>query len=159
MAQQETRTQEDTSAVHVWLIIMKAHQAFEKHAQRSIEATGLCFSDFQALEYLLHKGTFPINALAEHLSLTSGALTAVVDRLEKKHLLARSLDATDRRVRNIQLTEAGKTLIESVFRKHQADMENAMANLDSTERLHLIQLLKKAGKAAANQLETGMTRS
>lgn len=145
-------SKENTSAVHVWLIIMKAHNAMGKHAMRSIESTGLCFSDFSALEFLLHKGVSPINSLGEHLALTSGALTSLVDRLEKKGHVERNFDPKDRRVRLISLTNSGKELIETIFTQHSQDMEEAMTTLNIEERQLLIQLLKKAGKAAANKV-------
>ncbi len=137
---------ENTSGVHVWLILMKAHQTFLKQAQRSIQGTGLCFSDFTALEILLHKGPIPIITIGEKLQLTSGSLTAAIDRLEKRGLLERSFDPTDRRVRIITLTSAGERLIKDLFKQHSLDMENAMSGLSQNERKQLIQLLKKAGK-------------
>jgi MarR family 2-MHQ and catechol resistance regulon transcriptional repressor len=136
----------DTSAVHVWLILMKAHQALERQAKASIEATGLCFSDFRALELLLHKGTVPISMLGEHLSLTSGSLTTMVDRLEKKELLERQFAPDDRRVRLISLTKAGKKLIQRIFKRHCQDMENALSGLNVKERQQLMHLLKQARK-------------
>lgn len=140
---------ENTSAVHTWLILMKAHQSLEKVAIKSIESTGLCFSDFRTLEFLLHKGVVPINVLGEHLNLTSGALTSMVDRLEKKKLLERQFSPTDRRVRLISLTESGQAFIQGIFQQHSQDMETALAVLNPDERSQLIQLLKKAGKSAA----------
>ena len=52
-----------TDGVHLWLVLMKAHQALHQHAMRSIAGTGLCFSDFAFLEMLLHKGPLPVNTL------------------------------------------------------------------------------------------------
>ena len=141
-------TQENTTGVHVWLILMKAHQALQQHAERSIQATGLCFSDFASMEILLHKGPQPVNAISERLGLTSGALTAAVDRLEKKGLVERRFDTEDRRVRIIHLTDPGKKEIEAIFARHAKDMEGAFAGLTVTERENLIALLKKAGKGA-----------
>lgn len=139
-------TTADPSAVHVWLVLMKAHHALEQEAISSIEATGLCFSDFKALELLLHKGPVAINTLGSHLALTSGALTSVVDRLEKKGLVERHGDPNDRRVRIIKLTEPGQQLIRTLFNQHSQDMENALSHLNREERQRLIELLKKAGK-------------
>jgi MarR family 2-MHQ and catechol resistance regulon transcriptional repressor len=150
----EEAPQENLSGVHLWLILMKAHQALEKHALRSIEATGLCFSDFTALEALLHKGAMPINALGEKLSLTSGALTAVVDRLEKKGYVERRFDSADRRVRIIHLTSAGEQRIRTLFQQHSEDMEASASPLNLTERKQLLALLKKLGKEAAHCLNS-----
>jgi hypothetical protein len=46
----------DTSGVHIWLILMKAHRALAHHAEQSIVGLGFCFSDFATLEPLFHKG-------------------------------------------------------------------------------------------------------
>jgi MarR family 2-MHQ and catechol resistance regulon transcriptional repressor len=135
--------------VHLWLVMMKAYQAMSQHAEQSIEATGLCFSDFCILEILLHKGPVPICSMADKLQLTSGSLTAAIDRLEKKALVVRQLDAQDRRVRIVHLTETGRPLIEKLFAQHTEDMERATLTLDETDREQLISLLKKLGRGAA----------
>lgn len=144
-SKQETRS--NTSGVHVWLVFMKAYQALHRYASQSIQGTNLCLSDFVALEMLLHKGPQPINAIVEKLGLTSGALTASIDRLEKKGYVERHFDAEDRRIRIIHLTPSGKELIETSFNQHAQDMEIAIENLTPEERETLILLLKKAGKA------------
>ena len=145
-------TTDDTSGVHVWLIMMKAYQSVQRHAERSIQNTGLCFSDFIALEILLHKCPIPISTIGEKLLLTSGSLTATMDRLEKKGFVERQFDPSDRRVRIINLTPSGKNLIEMLFAQHCQDMENALQDLSVTERQQLMQLLKKTGKAAKSRL-------
>ncbi len=145
--EQSTSTGSD-AGIYLWLILMKAHRAMEKHAMLSIEASGLCFSDFMALEVLLHKGSMPVNSLSDKVLLTSGALTAVVDRLEKKALVQRLLHPQDRRIRIIELTVAGKAFIETVFAQHSQDMEAAVHGLSANERETLVGLLKKLGKQA-----------
>ena len=138
-----------TDGVHLWLVLMKAHQALHQHAMRSIAGTGLCFSDFAFLEMLLHKGPLPVNTLGGNLSLSSGSATAAIDRLEKKGLVRRAADVNDRRARIIHLTDSGKALIAAAFRKHEADMEAVMGGgLSASERTLLSDLLKKLGKAA-----------
>ena len=61
-----------TEGVHLWLVLMKAHQALHQHAMRSIDGTGLCFSDFAVLEMLLHKGPLPVNTLGASIALSTG---------------------------------------------------------------------------------------
>src|SRR3954468_7064824 len=101
--------------VHLWLIMMKAYQAMNRHALQSIDSTGLCLSDFGVLEILLHKGPVPICSMCDKLQLTSGSLTAAIDRLEKKELVVRQFDDQDRRVRIVHLTDKGRALIEKMF--------------------------------------------
>jgi len=49
---------QDTSGVHVWLVLGKAFRALAAHAGESLNQrrTGLGDSDFRVLEALLHKG-------------------------------------------------------------------------------------------------------
>lgn len=49
---------EDTSGVHVWLVLGKAFHALATHAEESLNLSraGLGDSDFRVLEALLHKG-------------------------------------------------------------------------------------------------------
>lgn len=138
---------------HLWLVLFKAYQALREHDIRSIESTGLCFSDFATLELLLHKGPLPVNTIGEKVQLTSGAITTAVDRLEKKGLVERKSSAEDRRVRMVHLTEAGKALIEGVFEKHQQALEAATSGVSAEEKKILTDLLKKLGKHARTLLE------
>src|SRR6476661_7775593 len=111
-----------TSGIHTWLVLMKAHRTLERHARRSIEALDMCLSDFAILEALLHKGPQSVKELGRRIDLTSGSMTAAIDRLETRRLVARADHATDRRAWVIHLTPAGKALITRVFTGHQNAM-------------------------------------
>src|SRR5260370_34868225 len=85
----------DTSGVHVRLVLWKAERAMEAVDRRSIEKLGLGLSDFAVLEMLLHKGPQPVNTIGAKVLLTSGAITAAVDRLEAPGLPRRGHGTTD----------------------------------------------------------------
>ena len=140
------------SAIHTWLVLMKAYRTLMRHATRSIEALEMCLSDFAILEALLHKGPQSVKELGRRIDLTSGSMTAAIDRLETRHLVARADHATDRRAWVIHLTPAGKTLITRVFAGHQEAMERAMSGLSKAERATLTDLLKRLGVTAEEQL-------
>jgi MarR family 2-MHQ and catechol resistance regulon transcriptional repressor len=149
MKRKETDETQDTTGVHVWLVLMKAFQALFPHAADSIERTQLGDSDFRVLEALLHKGPLPVNTLGPKVWLTPGSISVAVDRLVKKGLVARKEHGDDRRVRRVELTAKGRGLITRGFREHAAAMETAVGVLSKNERLRLLQLLKKLGKHAA----------
>jgi len=133
---------------HLFLVLFKAFEAVRAHDLASIESTGLCMSDFGTLEVLLHKGPLPVNAIGEKILLTSGSITTAVDRLEKKGLVKRQASGDDRRVRMVHLTPKGKSLIESVFDRHQRALALATDGITDEEKKVLIALLKKLGKSA-----------
>jgi MarR family 2-MHQ and catechol resistance regulon transcriptional repressor len=146
-------TQSGEAATRVWLVLWKAAHAVEQNAMRSVSALGLGLSDFAVLEVLLHKGPQPVNAIGKKVLLTSGSITAAVDRLESRKLLQRRADPKDRRSRIVQLTETGRHLIERAFQKHAIDIEETMAVLRPGERVELIRLLKKVGMWAAARFD------
>jgi MarR family 2-MHQ and catechol resistance regulon transcriptional repressor len=142
-----------TSATHLWLILWKAYEALREHAVRHIHSLGIGASDFAVLEALLHKGPLPVNTIGGLVHLTSGSITAAIDRMETKGFVERQNDASDRRARIVHLTAAGRKLISCAFAKHEAAMERACGGLDPEERSEAAELLKKLGLYAKASLE------
>ena len=58
---------------------------------------GISSSDLECLDFLIIEGRVTAGRLAELTGLTTGAITGVVDRLEKAGLVRRERDADDRR--------------------------------------------------------------
>jgi MarR family 2-MHQ and catechol resistance regulon transcriptional repressor len=135
----------DTSGVHLWLVLWKAFRSMEEQAGRSIAGLGLCQSDFGVMEALLHKGSLPVKALGEKVLLTSGSMTAAIDRLERRGWVMRGDDPQDRRSRIVRLTPEGRKTIQALFRTHERDMEQAARRLSEKERAELMRLLRKLG--------------
>jgi MarR family 2-MHQ and catechol resistance regulon transcriptional repressor len=133
------------TGVHLWLVLMKAHEALRRHAEQNIHGLGIGFSDFMVLEVLLHKGPTPVNEIGRRVRLTSGSITSAVDRLEAKGLVERQSDSADRRTRVVHLTAAGQKLISCAFADHERAMERAAAGLTPEERAQATALLKKLG--------------
>lgn len=134
-----------TSGTHLWLIVWKAYDSLRSHAEAHIHSLGIGFSDFAVLEALLHKGPMPVNTLGAKVRLTSGSITALVDRLVRKGLLERRDDPADRRSRMVHLTAAGRKLISCAFADHEAAMERATAGLNAAEKAEAAELLRKLG--------------
>src|SRR5258708_18222407 len=140
-------------ADHVWLVMMKAMRALTRYAAAGIEDTGLGLSDFGVLEALLHKGPLPVNTIGPIVDLTPGSISIAVDRLVARGLVSRVESAKDRRVRIVALTQRGKDLIASAFRKHSVQMKRVFSELSPEELQGLEVALKKVGKRAAALME------
>lgn len=143
-----------SSKVHVeaprlWLVLSRCHRALSQIAEHSIEEAGLCLTDFAALEALLHIGPLTITEIQNKVPLASGSMTAAVDRLEMKGLVIRTAAPGDRRAKILELTPAGRLVVETAFRRHAAELEAAMAVLNPGEKRQLHALLKKLGLFAA----------
>jgi MarR family 2-MHQ and catechol resistance regulon transcriptional repressor len=148
----------DVSGTHLWLVMMKAHRALQRLAIQSIESFEVGLSDFGVMEMLLHKGPQPVNEIGRRIGLTSGAITAAVDRLESCQLVTREAHPSDRRARVVRLTAEGRKQAARIFAGHKAAMESAASGLSKSERATLIRLLKKLGISAERNTNVGETR-
>ena len=147
------KKQDRMKAPRLWLVIAKSYRALSRLAEQSIANTGLCLTDFAALEALLHKGPLTSSEIQDKVRLASGSMTAAVDRLEKLKLVVRKSSPSDRRARVIHLTAEGKRLAISCFERHAKDLEALMSVLSEGEMEQLHGSLKKLGLLAAEKLD------
>jgi len=82
--------------------------------------------------------------------LSSGSMTYVVDKLEKKGLLERVFCEKDRRVTYISITQTGIDLIRSYFPQHAENIKSLMAGLSPEEQNSATNLLRKLGLSVRN---------
>lgn len=136
------------TAPYIRLVLWKAAKAVDAVDRSSIAETGLNVTDFAILEALLNKGPLPINTIGEKVLLSSGSMTAAVNRLEKRGLVKRVQDPDDGRFFHVHLTPAGRQTIQAAFEKHSASLEKLVEDLDAGERAELVRLLKKVGLRA-----------
>jgi MarR family 2-MHQ and catechol resistance regulon transcriptional repressor len=137
-----------TTAAHIRLVLWKAARTIEKIDRASIAGTGLQLSEFAIMEVLLHKGPLAITAIGEKVLLTSGSMTAAIDRLERKDYVRRRRDARDGRRFHIHLTDVGRSVIDKAYAKHAANLERVADALTPVERETLVRLLKTIGRRA-----------
>jgi DNA-binding MarR family transcriptional regulator len=88
------------------------------------ESHGMHRTDFQALGIVMdaeRRGT-PITpaGLARALSMTTGAVSAAIDRLERTGHLRRSRESTDRRLVHLHYTPHGMAVAQDFFRPSPA---------------------------------------
>ncbi len=135
-------------AAHIRLVLWKAAKSVEKVDRRSNADTGLSLSDFQIMEVLLHKGALPINTIGDKVLLTSGSMTAAVNRLAQNELVQRVQDPSDGRCTYVHLTKTGRALIKKAYDRHARNLEKIVDVLNPRERQELVRLLKKVGHHA-----------
>jgi DNA-binding MarR family transcriptional regulator len=81
--------------------------------------------------------------LAESMMLTASGMTKRLDRLEQAALVARHPDPADRRGVLIELTPAGRQVIDSTATEHVANEDHLLTALSRADRRQLASLLRK----------------
>lgn len=145
---------EPASSLKLWVVMNHAFHSIEATLQEQVESHGISFSEFAVLEVLLHKGPLPIGDVGDHMLLTRGSMTYVVDKLEEEGLIRRRRCEEDRRIIYAELTEEGRELIEEVFSEHAALLRRLTKGLSSAEKEKATALLKRLGKLAEEQSAT-----
>ena len=111
---------------------------------------GLDSGEFDVLATLRRAGApyaMRPTELFTSLMISSGGLTARLDRLEKAGLIRRRASREDARSFLVELTNAGRKKIEAAFRADM-DLENEMVSgLSDDERTELVRLLRKLTQA------------
>jgi len=131
------------------IVLSRAFAAIEAHTRADVARHGLTLTEFGILEALYHKGPMLLGEVQRKILVSSGGITYLVDRLEKKGLVERRECPEDRRARFAALTPAGEELIERIFPEHAQCIERALSGLDDEEKEEAIRLLRKLGKRAA----------
>jgi DNA-binding MarR family transcriptional regulator len=116
----------------------------------------LSFGDFDVLNTLRRRddadGTNP-KTLAASALITSGAMTARLDRLERAGLLGRDPDPTDRRAVLVRLTPAGHALASHALDAVLAADRRFLAPLDADDHRTVAAALKRLLLRADDPLE------
>jgi MarR family 2-MHQ and catechol resistance regulon transcriptional repressor len=127
----------------LWIAIAHCYRAMSSLIERSFQNSGLSLTDFMLLEGLLHKGSMTITEIQASALLATGSMTAAIDRLESKGLIARTLSKSDRRARVLQLTGEGKAVITLAYQEHSGDLKRWMGVLSADERSSTFTNLRK----------------
>jgi DNA-binding MarR family transcriptional regulator len=142
----------DTTGKQVTGRIIRLSALFQQAFGESSKAVGLDNADFGILAALRRAGVDrPITPteLARRRMMTSGGMTAALDRLERRGLLERLPNPDDRRGSLVRLTEAGRDAIEAAV-DLQAEVERRLVvePLTAKELEQLVRLLRKLLLAA-----------
>ncbi|UCH08334.1 MAG: MarR family transcriptional regulator [Deltaproteobacteria bacterium] len=87
--------------------LMQAGELYTKELSKTYQVS---VPQLHCLLALYDHGPLPPSQIARHVMVKSSTVTGIIDRLEQKGLVTRLRNSPDRRVINIELTEAGRTL-------------------------------------------------
>jgi DNA-binding MarR family transcriptional regulator len=114
---------------------------------------------YRALVVLGSRGAQRPVDLAQALGVDPSTATRMCDRLVRKHLITRRRDVIDRRVVLLDLSAAGRRLVERVTRSRRAEIERILEAVDPAERDALVLAFTTFGRAAGEVPEGDWQRS
>jgi len=119
---------------------------------------GINATDYRCLDLILRKGQMTAKALSEEVGLTSGAITGIVDHLEKAGYVERQENPNDRRSVMIRPLvthkELGRKLGDAMV-SYRAAMSRLFGKYDADETAAIVDFLRafvEVLKAQASKL-------
>ena len=145
MRKQYRGTSKQVRALGTYVKLMRAAESITARVHKHLSTAGLTVSQFGVLEALFHLGPLSQRDLGLKILRSSGNITMVIDNLEKRRLVRRVRDASDRRVFIVHLTDEGQTLIEKIFPSHADLITKELSVLSATDQKIFGDLCKKVG--------------
>ena len=141
-----------TATLHEWLGIFRRSLMgnFFMYARNN----GLTMAQFGTMLHLFHKGACGVSDIGSDLGVTNSAASQMLERMVQLKLISRAEDPTDRRVKQIDLTDKGRQIIEESSVAFQTWMEDLAGSMSLEEqeqvRAALTILIKKANQLSIN---------
>lgn len=115
---------------------------FDKLSHAVAERIGLSSTDLLAMDLISRNGSVTAGTLARELHLTTGAITGLVDRLERAGFARRMDDPSDRRRVRITAT-ADERRVGALYLPLAAGLRRAIAGYSDKDLATLIEFVDK----------------
>ena len=135
--------QVDKQSMRLYIVLTRTYKKLVDMDLRNIRGYGLNATEFGVLELLYNKGSHPLQQIGNHILITSGTITYVIDKLEKKGLIIRRSCEKDRRISYAEITEVGRNKMSEILPRHYKSLAESLEGLTPVEKEQTIALLKK----------------
>jgi DNA-binding MarR family transcriptional regulator len=110
-------------------------------SEELLSKEGMTRAQFQALRCAAEKGPVPMREISEKMSVTRPNVTGLIDELESKGLVKRTVHSMDRRATIIELTPKGATVQKRISSMYRAFIQDSLEVLTEDEQKHLRDIL------------------
>lgn len=124
-----------------WLRFVSNHVS--GRFRKLVEDNGVTVSEWVALRKLYASESTTARALVDSLGMTKGAVSKVLDRLERSKLVRRVVDPEDGRAQRLTLTPAGRRLVPALAQLADENDEHFFGQLSPQAREALAATLRE----------------
>jgi DNA-binding MarR family transcriptional regulator len=122
--------------------VRRSQSATDRFDQAVADTLGVNRTDMRCLDLLEREGPVTAGRLAEATGITSGAMTTVIDRLERTGYAQRVSDPADRRRVLVQLTPQAHTIAERFYSEHMAQSRLLFGRYTTAQMELLLQFVR-----------------
>ena len=133
-------------SLHELFGLLRRH--FMGHFSSYARDNGLTMAQFGTMLQIHHRGACGVSDIGSELGVTNSAASQMLDRLVQLQLITRVEDTIDRRVKQIDLTDKGRQILQGSHQNNHSWLEALAHSMTIEEqeqvRRSLLLLIEKA---------------
>lgn len=142
----------DGDAARLFMTLNRATRLLFYDLQSTVRGTEVSEAGFSLLFVLFQTGKISMSKLTQLIHMSKASVSAAVRTLTAQGLVGRERSENDARSLNLEITPAGRRVVESIY-PHYNEREQAWANLlsehDRAELLRILTVLTAGARADA----------
>lgn len=135
------------------LALQRLALGWDRYREAVAEELGVGTTEIAALGFLYHEGPHTPTDIGHLLNLTSGSVTALLDRLEGAAFVARSQNPDDRRSLLATVTPGGRHAMQWYYERLDKIVGKALERAPDVAPADVIMLANAAGELLAEQAD------
>lgn len=128
---------------HLGYYFKKINEAFVSRRNNGLKETGLTSSQMDFLMYMFRHGNVTQRELEVYFALSHSTVIGIVQRLADKGYIVVEKNETDKRQRNLLLTEKANQMKKDAVKRRENDQKKFEKYMTKEEIANLIEELKK----------------
>jgi len=153
-------SEQTNTALHAWSLFQQAHVLSARYFESVTARFGLSYPQTAVLNVLRREErALPLSQIARQLTQEAQSTTELADRLERRGLVTRVRDPRDRRLVLLELTDAGREMIDQILPALAEAGEQVFSALNDKQIEQLETLLMPLRDRAAERLGQDRGRS
>jgi DNA-binding MarR family transcriptional regulator len=152
---QDPASQLDNDAVAMQESLAELVRVYQFRDRRRICYYDVSVTQCYAISLLVAVGPLTLNKLASELYLDKSTASRMVDSLEQKGYVKKTVDSSDARALNLAVTMKGKKLHLRIERDLVEQMKKLLADFEPNVRKEGARLLAKLAQAAKTRFTAG----
>lgn len=134
-----TEFTDPTQVLQEWLALFMRRSVHDMLQYN--KSVGLSLAQVNILLWLHYHNTCDVSALAENMQVSAAAASQMVERMVQQGIVRRVESPSDRRTRQVHLTERGRLVVEETIAARQGWIKDLVGTLSEEQKTGVVKLL------------------
>ncbi|WP_136806478.1 MarR family winged helix-turn-helix transcriptional regulator [Desulfosediminicola flagellatus] len=139
----------------VLISLRRIIQAIDLHSRQLVRQHGITTPQLIVLKQIQGNSAITVSQVAKQVSLKQATVTDILNRLERKGLVQRQKDTSDRRRVLVKETDAGKKMLDAAPSPLQDTFLEKFENLDDWQQNMILSSLQLLGTLMTDDEDSG----